>query len=200
MKKIQSIKLLESEDAFINNYKFGYTQGELSEDFEDFDGAFNPHKHVYWTYSVITVNPYKEENFILIDWSNKFEYNFKNKIELINKVGELCSSTTEDMFGSVIVDKAFSGLAMYFFDEGSFEENGYDIVLDEIGGKIEENWDGFIPEEFVNSLFFISEILPGDSFNVENGDLIYKGKKFDAEDIFDDEPAVTYFTNDVMNF
>lgn len=205
MSNLQSINMFGKLNVFISNLKFGYTQGELNEDFEDFDDAFNAHKHVYWTYTVISDNnETADEKFFLIDWSNNSEYSFKTQIELVNKIGELCSSSSEDMFGSVIIDQAFSGIAMYALDEDAFKENGYDsaldIVLEEIGGSVEENWEGCVPEEFVNSLFCLYEGLLEDAFSVENGELMYQDNKFDAEDIFDEEGKIIYFTNDVMNY
>lgn len=83
------------DDFKVINLKLGYTQGELSEDFEDFEDAFNAPKHVYWKFTVLEDKSGELDRcYLLIDWKNSKEYPLSSDEEVSHKIGEICSATT----------------------------------------------------------------------------------------------------------
>jgi hypothetical protein len=189
-----------NEDDFkVTNLKLGYTQGELSEDFEDFEDAFNAPKHVYWKFTVLQDNNGElDYTYLLIDWKNSKEYSLNVDEEVAQKIGEICSATSEEMFGSVIVPEAFEAVVISALDDPGYE--CVDDILENIGGSIEEDDGAQIPEGNVNSLFCLHQEIEEGTVTISNGSMLINEQLFDINGDYDAASKVVYFTGDVMNY
>ena len=186
------------DDFKVINLKLGYTQGELSEDFEDFEDAFNAPKHVYWKFTVLEDKSGELDRcYLLIDWKNSKEYPLSSDEEVSHKIGEICSATTLEMFGSVIVLGAFESVVISGLDDTGYE--CVNNILEKIGGYIEVDEGIQIPEENVNSLFCLHQEIQEGIVTISNGSMLINEKSFDIDGDYEAVSKVVYFTEDVMN-
>ncbi len=199
MSKVADFNGNNEDDFKVINLKVGYTQGELSEDFEDFQDAFNAPKHVYWKFTVIEDNKGElDYSYLLIDKKNSKEYSLDIDEEIAQKIGDICSATTEEMFGSVIVPEAFEAVVISALDDPGYE--CVDDILENIGGSIEEDDGTQIPEENVNSLFCLHQEINEGIVTISNGSMSINGQIFDIDGDYEAVSKVVYFTEDVMNY
>jgi len=205
---ISDKKLCVSPYSTMINIKIGYTQGELSSDFNDYEDGFRGYSHVIWKFSVIN-DENAEEPFILVNWTNSGEISkYSGDEELAVAVGQICENTTEDKFGSPIKSECFESLILALFDE----PDGYqcmDNVLGSIGGEIivDEDTDK-IPEELVNSLFAIQESVNLEDYNdidlknisIKDSLILFGDKIFDP--MVENNFLIKYsaFSEDVMRY
>ncbi len=191
-----------NQDNFkVTNLKLGYTQGELDESFESFEGfedAFNAPNHVYWKFTVVQDNTGELDcSYLLIDWKNSKEYPLSIDEEVAHKIGEICNATSEEMFGSVIVLGAFESVVISGLDVTGYE-CVYDI-LEKIGGYIEVDEGIKIPAENVNSLFCLHQEIQEGIVTISNGSMLVNEEIFDIDGDYEAVSKVVYFNEDVMN-
>lgn len=192
----------DTENIGLFSLKLGYTQGEVSEDFDDFEDAFNAIEHVYWKFTVVEdLTGSIGCDRLLIDWSNEDSFCFSGgDEELADQIASICETSTEDMFGDTIVANAFKTLVMKVLDE---DEEGpwMDDIIDTIGGTIDVEFDTQkIPEEKVNSLFCMFGELETDNIEFKDENIIVDGNIIDGDTGFVDEPTIASFSEDVMRY
>ena len=187
------------DDFKVTNLKLGYTQGELSEDFEDFEYAFNAPKHVYWKFTVLEDKSGELDFcYLLIDWENAKKYALGVDEAVAQKIAEICSATSEEMFGLVIVLEAFESVVI-----SGLDHTGYDCVddvLENIGGSIEVEDGVKIPGYGYNSLFCLHQEIKEGIVTILNGSMTINEQHFDIDGDYEVTSKVVYFTDDVMNY
>lgn len=204
-------KELDPDTFTLTNIKLGYTQGELQEDFEDYEDGFRAKSHIYWKFSILTDQDGQVDcPILLIDWNDQensqcFELCIDDDDELVslaNHIGEICSATTDDMFGSTFPVEGFQAIVMEVLDldEPEEYENIKNDILEQIGGEIylEEETDN-IPEENVNSLFVLSENIDPESLSFKDGKILINEKEFDIDADIESELMCAGFSEDIMN-
>lgn len=196
----------ESVDEFeaVFNLKIGYTQGELQDgDYED-DGLFKAGNNILWRYTVL-----KDFDGLIriIDWDvgKGLIYNFDDDETLSKDLSYILKkiSGRDDKFGREIVATAFESVIQYAFDPDLGSYPCSDEVIEKIGGDLylEKDSDA-IPDDYVNSLFSLTEILSCETISLSDGVLYIDGKPFDIknETYSIDEHYVVGFTEDVMDY
>ena len=198
------LKDLDSDEYRISNLKIGYTQGELHEDFEDFEDGFNSPKHTYWKFTLITFeqDDGQDLDIRLIDWKGTSEFEFNSLESATNKISELCNIDTEEMFGEFFAPSGFSTVALSVMDE----PEGYKCmndVLNNIGGEILlSNASYSIPKEYVNSLFCLREDIDSDVIVIDDDNILVNGTVFDVNNDSTEVISIdiAYLTEDIMNY
>jgi len=189
------------EDIRLKTVKVGYTQGELQEDFDDFDDAFNAPNHSYWKFSVITVEEGETEcEALVIDIKNNEQYCIENDYEAISlKIAEICQAETEDMFGMEFPINGLQAVVISAIDEPEGYECIEDVV-ENIGGSIEIAYDTVeIPEENVNALFCICEEIE-EEISIDGEIIKVNGEEISLEETHKYEKRIAYLTEDIMNY
>jgi len=197
---LSSFKGFKKEAFKVLTLKLGYTQGELQESFEDFDDSFNALRHSYWKFTII-----KDETgnldfgFLLIDWEKQESHKLSSDEDVAVLISEICNSSTEDMFGREITKESFESVVIGVLDT----PDGYscqETVLDAIGGNLEVIEESIkIPEEFVNSLFCLSEEFDSKVVSIEEDQILISKSKIDLNKKYKTIDKICHFTNDVMN-
>lgn len=177
--------------------RIGYTQGELQEDFDDFDDSFNAVNHTYWNFIVLSdMEGILDNSFLVVNLSDNNTMSVDTYEAVGQVISEMCNSTTEEMFGETFANEAFEAVVVGSIDEPEDYEC-IDAVLESIGGELLQDEGRAIPEEYVNSLFCIAEELPFDQLLVKDGKIFVNDEEFELENEYADS-KVTYFTQDVM--
>jgi len=192
----------DTENIGLFSLKLGYTQGELSEDFDDFEDAFNAEEHVYWKFTVVEdLTGSIGCDKLLIDWANEESFCFSGSDEeLADQIASICEASTVDMFGYTIVANAFKSLVMKVLDE---DEEGpwMDDIIDSIGGTIDVEFDTQkIPEEKVNSLFCMLAEIDVDDIEFKDTNIFVSGIAIDGDTKFTDNLRIASFSEDVMRY
>jgi hypothetical protein len=193
-------KSFKKEAFKVFNLKLGYTQGELQESFEDFDDSFNALRHSYWKFTIV-IDEYGSLDFVylLIDWNKQECHKLSSDEEVAVVISEICNSSTEDMFGREITKESFESVVIGVLDQPI----GYscqETVLDAIGGSLEIIEESIkIPEEFVNSLYCLSEEFDSEIVSFEEDQILISKSKIDLNEKYKTIDKICHFTNDVMN-
>jgi hypothetical protein len=179
---------IDSDLISVFNLKVGYTQGELDAVAEpDYDDGFKAGSHIFWKYSVVIDQSGETGcDWLIINWANPEQSKCVSCDEdAAEAIGEFIEPTTEDMFGSNIDAAYFQAVVLSVLDE----PDGYEWIeeiLEEIGGYIEVEDGDKISEDFVNSLFVLSEEIDSSLITVEDGALLVNGQALNVDEIDSD--------------
>jgi len=195
---LEKYKKLEFEGFLL---RIGYTQGELSEDFEDFDNEFNASKHCYWNFMILRdINEESAGNeYLLMNLNNSDVSCMSRQEEVSSKIENICNSQTEEMFGLQFPSSAFESVVLGAIDE-PIDYDCINEVLENIGGNIEENYGTGIPKENVNSLFSYSMYIDHKRLKISENTILIDNKKLTLNEMYIEEPKLVYFSEDVMNY
>jgi hypothetical protein len=181
--------------------RVGYTQGEVSEDFEDFDDGFNASKHCYWNFIILRdlKGECEGREYLLMDLDSSGMSFGGSEEEISSKIADICNSQTEEMFGEEFPSSAFESVVLGAIDE----PRGYDCindVLGNIGGSLDEHFGVVIPEQYVNSLFSYSMFIGEERLSIENDSILIDGEGISLDEVYAVEPRLICFSEDVMNY
>lgn len=177
--------------------RIGYTQGELQEDYDDFEDAFNAVNHVIWKFVVICdIEGTLDEGFLVIDLSNNESFTAESYEEVSQIIANICNNSTEDKFGEEFNNLTFESIVLATIDDpDDYECIGQ--VLDDIGGDFMVEEGRSIPESCVNSLFCICEELECGRLSLKNSEIMVDGEVLNDELEYENA-KIAYFTEDVM--
>jgi len=192
---------LTYEDVDLINLKIGYTQGELNEDFNDFEDSFNAQKHTYWNFTIIKDETIELDcDYLLIDWSSSDSFCLSSDEDIADKIAHICSKSSEDMFGDTIAFYSFESIVMGVLDEPDGNEC-IDLILESIGGTLDILEDTVkIPQEYVNSLYCLHEQIDSENIIFRNQEIIVDDKSFDIGNEYKSNKTIVFFSEDVMNY